>query len=279
MIVAMVGWGWAWVGIRAAVRHYEPGALAMGRYAVASLVLLPVWWARGRTLPARKDLAASIVSGLLGITLYNLGLNTGEKTVTAGAASLIASIIPVLFTLGARVFFKERLPWLGWVGVGISFAGVGLIALSGDDETSIMSVGALFVLGASFCAAGFGLINKRLLQRYAALDVTTWAIWAGTAGLLFFAPATVRDVATAPLSATANVIVLGVFPGALCYALWSYVVARWPMSRVASWMFLIPVVAVLMGWWMLNELPAPLAFVGGAITLAGVAMVNARTRQ
>ena len=277
LIIAMIGWGWAWVGVRSAVRFLEPGPLALTRYLIASLVMLPVWWMRGRPLPRRKHIFGVIAMGLLGFTFYNLALNASEKIVTAGTAALIASSIPVLVTVGAHLFLGERLARIAWAGVAIAFAGVTLMTLSAG-ESVMLSRGALLMVFASFCAAGFCLLNKRLIAHYRALDLTTWAIWAGTLGLLPFAGGVVQTLPQVPTQALLTVVLLGVVPGALCYTLWSYVLSHWPLARVASWMFLIPIVAVLLGWIMLAELPHVSDLVGGLVTLAGVAIVNIRQK-
>jgi drug/metabolite transporter (DMT)-like permease len=275
LAVAVLGWGWAWVGIRDTVRFYEPGPLALGRYLVASAVLLPIWLWRGAKLPARGDWPLTLLLGLSGFTLYNYCINVGEQTVAAGTASLIAACIPVMVTLGARFFFAEKLTWIGWFGIGLSFAGVGTTTL-GAGKAIQLSLGAVLVLAASVCAATYSLLNKRLLKRYAPLEVTTWTIWAGTLGLLPFGAGLPATVAAAPALATFKVALLGLVPGALCYALFSYAITKIPMARVASWMFLVSLTSVSLGWLLLDELPSGMALVGGGITLAGVYLVNTR---
>jgi drug/metabolite transporter (DMT)-like permease len=275
LIGAVLGWGYAWVGIRDTVRYYEPGPLALGRYLVASLVLLPFWLRRGARLPARADWPVAAIMGVLGFTAYNFCINLGEKTVAAGTASLIAACIPVMVTLGARYFYAEKLTWIGWGGIALAFAGVATTTL-GAQEAFHLSLGALLVLAASVCAAIYGLLNKRLLQRYPPLEVTTWAIWAGTIGLLPFAGSLPKAVAHAPGVATMKVALLGIVPGAICYALFSYAISKVSMARVASWMFLVSLTSVVLGWLLLNELPTSMALTGGAITLAGVYLVNAK---
>ncbi|MCC6353601.1 MAG: DMT family transporter [Verrucomicrobiae bacterium] len=275
LAAAVIGWGWAWVGIRDVVRYYEPGPLALGRYAVASLALLPVWIRGGARLPRARELPMIGAMGLLGFTFYNLGINAGEKTITAGTAALIAACIPVIVTIGARLFFAERLTRVGWIGVMVALAGVGVITGSAEGGLRL-SRGALLVLFASVCAAGYGLLSKRFLARHGWVEATAWAVWAGTLGLIPSGGGLRAAVAEAPISATVQVVLLGIFPGAVCYAFWNYAIARVPLARVASWMFLIPVASVGLGWLLLDEIPPPLALIGGLVTLLGVFLVNAR---
>lgn len=275
LLAAVLGWGWAWVGIRDTVRHYDPGALALGRYIMASLALLPFWFLRDRPLPCARDLPIVGAMGLLGFTFYNLLINVGEKTITAGTAALIAACIPVMVTIGGRVFFRERLTSAGWMGVGIALFGLVVITASAEGGLRL-SMGAVLVLLASVCAAGYGLISKRFLSRNGWLETTTWAIWAGTVGLIPTGGGLWDAVVTAPLFATVQVALLGVIPGAACYALLNYAISKMALVKVASWMFLIPVASIALGWLLLDEMPPPLVLVGGMITLAGVFLVNTR---
>lgn len=275
LLVTILGWGWAWVGIRDTVRFYEPGPLALGRYLVASLVLLPIWLKRGARLPARADVLPMFFLGLTGFSVYNLAINAGERTITAGTAALIAACIPVLVTLGGRFFFAEKLTWQGWLGIFTAFAGVALTT-AGAEGALQLSHGALLVLGAAVAATVYGLLNKKMLKKYPPLEVTTWAIWAGTLGLVPTGLGLPAAVQQAPWSATVKIAFLGIIPGALCYALFSYAISQVSIARVASWMFLVSIASVVMGWLFLNELPPLMALVGGSITLAGVYVVNAK---
>ncbi|RYX81577.1 DMT family transporter [bacterium] len=266
--LAVISWGESWVSIRAAVVHFTPGQLAFGRYLIASLVLLPLLL-RNRPSFARRDWLTIFLSGFCGFTLYNLALNAGEQSISAGAAALIGSIIPVLVTLGAHLFLKQHVSKRALFGAGISFSGVALLALGGHDGIKL-STGALLVVAAAFCAAAYQLIQVRLRPRYGALDLTAAAIISGTFALLPFSGGLVHAVKVAPTSATLHMIVLGVFPGALGYVLWSWVLSHMSVARVMSFLFLVSPCAVLIGWAFLGELPSTFELCGGALALSGV---------
>ncbi len=272
---ALVGWGWAWVGIRAAVRHYDPAAMALGRHLVAALALLPFWLARGARLPARREWPRVVAMGLLGFTVYNLLINAGGRSIPAGTSSFIAAGIPVMLTVGGRVFFGERLRPAGWIGVAVALAGVAVIAFGAGGGLRL-SRGALLVLAGAVCTAAAGLVGKELTARHAPLEIATWSMWIGTLGLLLL-PAGwgLSDaVRTAPWPATANMVALGLVSGALCQTMWTFAISRMPISRAANWRFLIPAVSVTLGWLILGEWPAPAAFAGGILTLLGVAAAD-----
>ena len=266
--IAVISWGESWVSIRAAVAHFAPGQLAFGRYFIASLVLLPLL-IRNRPRFERRDWLPIFISGVCGFSLYNLALNAGELTISAGAAALVGSIIPVLVTLGASLFLKHHVSRRALLGAGVSFSGVALLSLGGRGGIHV-STGALLVVCAAFCAATYQLIQVRLRPRYGALDLTAAAIIGGTVALFPFSGGLIGAIRAAPPSATLHMIGLGVFPGALGYVLWSWALSRMSVARVMSFLFLISPCAVLMGWFFLGELPSTLELCGGALALSGV---------
>lgn len=266
--VSVVAWATAWVSIRVAVTAYSPAQLALGRYLVASAILLPLVLAR-RPRFERADWPRIIGAGLFGFTLYNLCLNAGEATITAGAAALIGSTIPVLSTLSARIFLGERVSNRVWWGSAIALLGVALIAW-GEGSGLGFGAGAFLVMGAALCAAAYNTLQKPLLKKYAALDVTALAIFCGTFLLVPLGGGLVQAVKSAPLVPTLNLLLLGAFPGALGYVLWMWCLAQMPVARLMNYLYLVAPLSILLGWIFLHELPSTLGLVGGAITLAGV---------
>src|SRR5205085_11785746 len=169
--VALLLWASAFAGIRAGLRAYSPGHLAILRFLVASLVLaIYATFAHFRR-PELRDLPGLTLSGIIGITFYNIGLNYGETRVSAGAASLLIASVPIWTALLARFTLKERLSQLGWFGVFMSFAGVALIS-SGEGEGIHLSRQALLILAAAVSSAVYMIMQKRYLERYSALEFT-----------------------------------------------------------------------------------------------------------
>jgi len=278
ILVAVVGWSSAWVSIRVAVRTISPAHVALGRYLVASLALIPIWVRNGSRRPDRADWPGLWLMGLLGFTLYNLAVNAGETTVSAGTAAFLAATIPVFSALGALVWLGERFETRVWQGIALAFAGVACIA-SSESGTLAPSKGALLILAAAMCAAGYGLLGKTYLKRYPPISVITWAIWLGTISLLPFARGAVHDWTNANRLAQLNLVCLGLFPGALGYACWTYAMSKLPLSRLTSFLYVVAPLTSLMGWLFLGELPTGRGIFGGIVTLSGVIWVNTKGRQ
>ena len=273
--IALLLWASAFAGIRAGLGGYGPGEVALLRFGTASIVLGLYALVTRMRFPDSRDLPVVALAGFLGISVYHVALNYGEQTVTAGAAALLISTSPVFTAMLSSRFLGERLSVWGWAGVLISFLGAALIAF-GEGGGIAFNTDALLILIAAVATSLYFIVSKPPLRRYSAIEFTTYAIWAGTVPLLVFLPTLIRQAPTASTSATMAVIYLGVFPGAIAYAFWSYALARMPASVLSTFLYVQPVSATMIAWFWLAEVPGWLSLVGGAISLAGVAVVNTK---
>jgi drug/metabolite transporter (DMT)-like permease len=278
MFFNVVAWGMSWVNVRAVLPEVGSGQLGAMRYLIASAVMLPIWLYRGRPLPGRSDWPAVASLGLFGFCLYNLGINYGEQTVNAGTGSMLISCIPVLVILLGVLTGREKVGLLAWLGIILSMVGVVLTA-AGSEAGLTFNLGSLLILGAALCAAIQTLISKSLTQRYAAVDVTTWAIWLGTLGLLPFSHDLGGSAGRLSGMGWVHLLFLGMVPAALCYTIWSWVLVKLPITTVMSAVYAIPIFSVFFGWLILGEQPSLMTLLGGAVTLAGVAWVQTLTRK
>ena len=276
MLFNIIAWGMSWVSVRTVLTELDAGQVGALRYLIASAVMLPVWLYRGRPLPDKSDLGLVTLLGLFGFCLYNLGINFGEKTVDAGTGSLLISFQPILVIVIGVLLRREVVSLVAWIGILISMAGVIMTAIGGSAGFTL-NFGTILILGAALSSAIQTLINKALTKRYHALDVTTWAIWIGTLGLLPFShdlPEAVRNLSTNGLI---HLVFLGVVPAALCYTLFAWVLTRVPIATAMSSVYAIPVFSLIFGWSMLGEQPTALTLIGGAVTIVGVAWVQLLT--
>ncbi len=268
-------WASAFPAIRIALTTYTPAEIAFLRYVVASIVLVGYAFAKRMPMPRVHDYPLIAISGFIGFTIYNLMLNAGEVTVSAGLASFIISSEVGVIALLARLFFGERLGREGWIGVVLSIIGVGIIAL-GTSGKFQLSIGALYIFIATLSISFYSVMQKPLLRRYSPIQFTTYTIWAGTVFLFFFAPRAIWSATHAPIAPTLTVVYMGLFPGVIAYIAWSYVLSKIPASQAGSYLTLIPVVALLISWLWLNEMPTLFSLIGGAVVLSGLLLINRR---
>ncbi|MEU3923317.1 DMT family transporter [Streptomyces sp. NPDC029004] len=277
--VTVVLWASAFVSIRSAGDVYSPGALALGRLLAASLALGCVLLVRREGLPPRAAWPGIAISGLLWFGVYMVVLNWGEQEVDAGTAAMVVNIGPILIALlGARLL-GEALPPRLLAGMAVSFAGAVTVGLSMSGEGSASTLGVLLCLLAAVGYAGGVVSQKPALAHASALQVTTFGCLVGAVACLPFLGQLVSQAERAPLSATLNMLYLGVFPTALAFTTWAYALARTTAGRMGATTYAVPALVVLMSWLALDEVPAALTLAGGALCLAGVAVSRSRARR
>jgi len=271
--VCLLLWASAFAGIRLGLRGFGPGQLALLRFAIASLSLLIYALVTRLPLPAPRDLPMLFLMGFLGFTVYHVGLNAGEVVVPAGAASFIIASVPVFSTLMAVVFLRERLTALGWFGAAVSFLGVALISV-GTGTGLKFEPAALLIVLAALGESIYFVVQKPFLSRYSGLQLTTYTIWTGTVFMLVYLPGLIGQLGHAPVASTLAAAYLGVFPAAIGYVLWSIALSRADVSRVTSTLNLSPILSLAIAFLVLGEIPSVLSVIGGAITVAGVVLLN-----
>jgi drug/metabolite transporter (DMT)-like permease len=271
--VTVVLWASAFAAIRVALEAFGVFELALLRLALASIALLGVAPFVGLRRPPTRDLPRIIALGITGMTGYQLLLNAGEQTVTPGTASILVNTGPIFVALLATRFLDERLSNRAWLGVGLGFTGALLIAVTSGGGLSL-SLGALLVLSAAVAQASYFVLQKPLLETYTSFEVTTYAMVAGALVLLPFVGSVSDALSNASGEALGALAFLAFGASALGFFAWAFATARLQVSRAASALYAVPVVAILVAWVWLDQLPAIFAVAGGFIAIVGVGLTN-----
>jgi drug/metabolite transporter (DMT)-like permease len=273
-LVTVTLWGSAFVGIRAAGHALSPGAVALGRLLVSSAVLTAAVLLRREPLPGRRDLAAIVAFGVLFLGVYSVTLNAAERRVDAGTAAMVINTGPLLIAVLAGVVLREGFPRRLFAGCAVAFSGSLLIGLASSQSSSRAGLGMVLLVLAALSYATAVVIQKSVLARVSPLQVTWLGCAAATAACLPFLPSLLREAASARPTAIGWTVYLGLFPTAVGFAAWAYALRRMSAGSLASLAYLIPVVAVVLGWVVLGEAPPGLAVAGGVLSLVGVAVAR-----
>jgi drug/metabolite transporter (DMT)-like permease len=268
--VTVLLWASAFVAIRDAGAEIAAGPLSLGRLLVGGAVLSVFVAMRREALPPRRDVPRLVLCGLLWFAAYSVILNTAEHRVDAGTAAMLVNVGPILIATLAGLLLREGFPRALLAGCAIAFAGAVVIGLATSERSVHAGGGAALCLAAAAAYAGGVVAQKPLLERTSGLQVTFLACVVGAIACLPYAPALVDDVQAASAPAVAWTVYLGVFPTAIGFTTWAYALRRTTAGRMGATTYLVPPIAVVMGWAVLGEAPPALALAGGALCLAGV---------
>ncbi len=276
--VTLLLWSSAFVAIRHLGATFSPGALSLGRLAVGSVALGVVLAMRGGRMPARRDWPGLVAIGLLWFGLYNVALNAGELRVDAGTAAMLIQLSPVLVAVLAAVFLKEKATPTLVVGLLVAFAGVVLIATSTSDQGDRDPLGVALCLVSAAAYAVSLVLQKPLVSRLAAVEVTWIACTVGALACLPFTADLVREAGQATPADLGWMVYLGLFPTAIAFSTYAYALGHMSAGSLSVTTYLVPPITVLLSWVLLAEVPPALAYVGGGLCLAGVALARRRPR-
>ncbi|MDX1400319.1 MAG: DMT family transporter [Kiloniellales bacterium] len=256
----------------------SPAALAMLRYMIGALCLLPALPMSRPFSFARQDV---LPIALLGITQFGILvalLNFGLKYIPAGRAALIFATFPLLTMLLASALGKEAMTRNKVIGVLCSFMGVALVLgddlLIGSDEGKEW-LGALAVFASAFCGAACSVLYRPYLERYPVVPVSAFAMFASVLFLAFLAAGEGFFNAFPQISVGgwAAILFIGLSSG-LGYFLWLWALGRSTPTKVTIFLALSPVTAALLSITLLDEDASIMLFCGIASVSAGLWLAN-----
>ncbi len=289
MTIVYLVWGSTYLAI-ALVIDTMPPLVALGtRFLAAAAVLAAfVVVRRGRSVLAvtRAELASSV---LIGVLLLGVGMGVlaiAEKYVPTGVAALIVAVVPLWIVL-LRAATGDRPPWVTWVGVTVGMIGIALLVLPGShDDAGSPAAGqrmlwSVLMLVSTFCWALGTFLQPRIPTPRDPLTLTTYEMLTGGVVLTVVGLARgerLSDMAAASASSWWGWVYLVTFGSLLAFTAFVWVAGHAPVSLVATYAFVNPVVAVLLGWWFRGESLTLGLLVGAAVVVVGVALVVSAER-
>jgi drug/metabolite transporter (DMT)-like permease len=271
-------WGAAFMLIKIAVAEISPAALVAVRLVIAVAILLGVLYARGLRLPRNGRVWRDfLVVGVIGVVLPFTLISWGQQYIPSSITAILNAAIPLLSVLLSYVWMREeRLSGLKLAGLGVGFAGVAL-AVSGDGLSlaSAGTQGQLAVLAAAACYAVSGMYGRRAFQGMAPLVPATGQLTAGALVMAPLVPLLGGLPQTLPSAgAMAALLALAVFPTAVAYILFYWIMDHIGATRTSTVTYLIAPFGLLFGALFLHEEVGPGAIGGLALVILGILVAN-----
>jgi drug/metabolite transporter (DMT)-like permease len=274
-------WGSTYLAIDIAVQSIPPALMCAMRFSIAGVVMLVVCAATGRRVwYSGKQIALAAGVGILLLMGGNLTLSWAELSVPSGLAALIVAITPLWFlVLDSLLLGRHRISWRGKAGLALGMMGLFVLFWPELHSTSVLGRqelwASLALIGGSFSWALGSVLSKRWQSGMDVFSATGWQVTA--AGVANFLVALgLRDFSravwtTRGVSAVLYLVVCGSWIG---YTAYIWLLEHVPTSKVSTYAYVNPVVAVFLGWLVLHERVDRFIVMGSVIVVLAVILVT-----
>jgi drug/metabolite transporter (DMT)-like permease len=272
-------WGSTYLAIRVTVETMPPLLTAAARFLIAGTVVYGFLWIRKGRAHVRLELPEIVASTAVGALLLFGGnglVSVAEEHVPSALAALIIASVP-LWIVVMRFLTGDRVPGGTLAGVAVGFAGVALLIVPGDQPGSASIGNLLLIVGASMSWATGSFVSKRLpLPKDPFVSTAAQMLGGGVvllvAGLVSGETSGLdpSSFSGASLAGFLYLIVAGSF---LAFTAYVWLLQNAPISKVATYAYVNPTVAIFLGWLILSEEMTPTILAGAAVIVASVAWI------
>jgi len=271
-------WSGGFSALKTGLAYAEPVTYLAMRYGVVLAVLVPLFLAIRPPLPrSLMEWRHQVVIGILVQILYfGLAYIAMRLGVSAGLQALIVSLQPILVGILAPALVNERVGMIQWLGLTLGVIGAALVIMARSTVDAASAAGILCSFGALFGMTGGTLYEKRfgIAQHPVTSNLVQYAVGFAAVLPLAWALEDMRVSWTGQMIAALLYLAIG--NSLISVTLLLAMIRRGEASRVSALFFLIPPIAALIAWLLIDETMPPLAWLGMALAAAGVAIATRR---
>jgi drug/metabolite transporter (DMT)-like permease len=271
-------WGLSFPAISVGLDYIPPLLFAAFRYDVAAVLLLAAAvFTSDEWVPSARNDRLAVVGGGLFLVAGNGFLFIGQQTVPSGVAAILQALVPIATAVWALFILGERLSKLGAVGVGVGFLGISLVVQ--PDPTNLLAgdtLGRFIILGQVVSVALGGVLVQRTAPTLGRLSLTGWSMLLGGLVLHSVSLAAGELPGTDVFSpvAVGAVAYLGVFSTAIAFYIFFYILETHGAFQASLVSYLVPVVATLVGVFVLGESINTLTIAGFGLVAVGFVLLK-----
>lgn len=268
-------WGFNIVAVKVSADRFPPVFLSFLRFLIVGLVVWP--WLKIRRGEMRWLLTAATCSGGLQFALMYSGVALSGSMSSVAIAAQLGVPFATLLSIG---FLGERIHWRRWLGIGMSFIGVGLIGFS--PEVFHSWTGLLLIVVAAFIGA-VGLVAIKRVHELEPLELQAWLAWGSVPLLLplsfFLEHGQLQSLRTAGAIGWGALLYSAGLASLVAHTAYFALIRRYPVTSVAPVTVLTPLFSVLFSVVLLGDVLDWRMILGGLLTLSGITVIVVRGRN
>lgn len=286
LMATMCFWAGTFISGKVVATSTAPIVGALLRFVFATLVLLiPLVW-RGKRLflLTQKEWFKILILALTGPVGFNLFFFTGLQFIEAGRAALIVSLNPLTITVAASLILRERLEVLQLLGIILALIGSVIVISKGDFHLLLhggIGYGELAILGCIISWTIYSLVGQSVMQRISPTETVFYSSFLGTILLLLLSlnMNLVENLAALTVTGWANIMFIGTLGTAAGVTLYYAAIREIGTVRAGVYINLVPFIAVLMSWLILDEPISSSILIGGGILVVGVVISGLKEKN
>jgi drug/metabolite transporter (DMT)-like permease len=281
VILAVIIWGASFIATKLALRDLAPVTVVWLRFAIGVLILGIATTLRHQfALPKKQEWIYFAILGFLGITFHQWLQSTGLVTSQASTTAWIVATTPVFMAILGFIFLREKFDWRQVSGIILAFVGVLLVVTKGNINElfggHFGDPGDILIMVSAINWAIFSIISRRGLLKHPATQMMFFVMalgWLFTS-ILFLFSGNIHDISNMTWTSLLAIGFLGFFCSGLAYIAWYDGLQQIPASQIGAFLYIEPLVAVIVAWIILGENLLLITLLGGAIILLGVRLVQ-----
>lgn len=281
-------WGAGFVFTKFALEDFSPVFVVFTRFGIGLILLgITVALRKEFNFPPIKELPYLMLTGFLGVTFHQWLQATGLLTASATTTAWIVSTIPMITFIFGVIFLKESGTALNILGIVIASAGIIWVVSQGHPKemfsSSFTGTGDFLIVISAFNWAVFSILSRNGLRKYPPALMMLYVmffgwlfsgVWLLRSGEIF-----TEGVSSGQVISILSLLELGILGSGVAYIFWYDALKELPAYKLSVFIYIEPIVTMLLAAWLIHENITPATVVGGAITISGIIMVNNKKRS
>lgn len=276
MVIACIFWAGAFIAGKFSVTEFPVFSLTFFRFFFAVILMIPILKIKNESFKIDKeDFYTFLKLGIIGMVGYHILFFMALKFTSSGNSSLIAATNPIITTILAYIFLKEKINIKNIISICISFFGV-LIIISNGNINFITNMhfnkGDIIMVFAVFCWASYSIISKNVLKKYSPLKVTFFAFLFCT---IFLIPFVIYEnpmsyIPNTTLKGWLAVIYMSIFASLIGYLIQQISIKNIGPSKTNLYINLVPMFSMILAYFILDEPVTKIKLIAGLFIITGV---------
>jgi drug/metabolite transporter (DMT)-like permease len=278
---AVIVWGASFIATKISLRDLSPVTVVWLRFLIGVVILGIAARLRHQvSLPRKQEWAYLALLGFLGITFHQWLQSTALLTVQASTTAWVVATTPVFIAILSWLFLHEKLNWLQVSGIIFAAFGVLLVVSKGSVKDiysgTYGTTGDILIVISALNWAIFSILSSRGLKKYQPTQMMFFVMLIGwlLTSILFFTGRGFSDIPHITWTSFAGICFLGIFCSGLAYIAWYDGLQALPATQIGAFLYIEPLVAVIVAWVILAERIILMTLIGGVIILLGVRLVQ-----